>query len=229
MKSLQTFKTSVILILIAFTLTLGSCLKDNDNASTPNTSALTVIHLAPNTGNLDFFLDNQRADTPLVYTSFFRYFEIFSGNRVVELSRSGTNSFVAQNVAPLQPGKYYSLFIGEKSDSVKFNLFEDNLTAPATGKAKIRIGHFSPGAPNVDVALNNTVVFTNQAYAKVSDFSQVDASDSYRLQIRPTGTTTAVIDTTIKIEANKIYSILARGIVTGTGGKKLSAQVYVNK
>ncbi len=229
MKTLTSFKFTIVILSTFASVLLSGCLKDDDSQSQPTTSALTVINLAPDAGRLDFFLDNQRADTPLVYTSFFRYFEIFSGNRVVELAKSGSNTFLANNVAPLQPGRYYSLFVTGKADSVAFKLFEDNLNNPATGKAKIRFGHFAPDAPRVDVLLNTTATFNNQEYAKVSDFKEVDPAETYRLQVRPTGTTTTVIDTNIKIEANKIYSIFARGIVSGTGGKKLSAQIYTNK
>ncbi len=73
---------------------------------------------------------------------------------------------------------YHTLFAVAKRRPSKLNpgnrdslvLVYDDLTAPVSGKAKVRFANFSPDAPNVDVALaGGTAIFSNVAYGNFGD------------------------------------------------------------
>jgi len=74
----------------------------------------------------------------------------------------------------------------------------------SSGKANLRVVHASPDAPNVDVVVNGKTVLTNVAYETASNYLSV-TDGSQHIQVRPTGTTTNVIDTTLPL-ANKSYA-----------------------
>ena len=106
---------------------------------------------------------------------------------------------------------------------------EDNLTAPASGKAHVRFIHLSPDAPAVDITLTDgTVVFGDYIFKEASAFTPLNAA-TYNLQVRLAGTSTVVLELpNIALTAGKIYTVFAKGFVGGTGTQALGAQIIVN-
>ena len=102
----------------------------------------------------------------------------------------------------------------------------DNLAAPAAGKAHIRFLHLSPGAPAVTIGILNggafTPVFSNRTFETAASananqgFTPVDAG-TYTFDVRlADGTTSVLTVPNIALQAGKIYTVFARGIVGNT-------------
>ena len=109
-------------------------------------------------------------------------------------------------------------------------MLEDNLAAPAAGKAHVRFVHLSPDAPAVDITTETgAVVFGNRAFKQNSEFTPLNAG-TYNLQVRLAGTSTTVLNLpNITLGDGKIYTVFARGFVGGTGTAALNAEIIVNK
>jgi Domain of unknown function (DUF4397) len=90
--------------------------------------------------------------------------------------------------------------------------------------------HLSPNAPAVDIALKGgAVVFANTAFKGSKDFTPLDAK-TYDLEVRVAGTTPVVLALPgIKLEAGKIYTVFARGFLSGTGAQALNAEIIEHK
>lgn len=76
----------------------------------------------------------------------------------------------------------------------------------------LRVLHASPDAPNVDVLVDGAAALTNVPFQAGSGYLSLPAG-ARRLQVAPTGTTTAVIDVQPTLEANKSYTAIAIGNV----------------
>ena len=79
--------------------------------------------------------------------------------------------------------------------------------------ARIRIVHASPDAPNVDVLVDGKSVLTNVPYATASDYLTVTAG-TRRIEVRPTGTNTDVINSNVSLSSHSDSTILAEGFAT---------------
>jgi hypothetical protein len=108
-------------------------------------------------------------------------------------------------------------------------VFEDDLTAPASGKAHVRFIHLSADAPAVDITLTDgTVVFGNKSFKESTSFTPLDAA-TYDLQVRVAGTTTVALELPgIILEDGKIYTVFAKGFLSGTGQQQLGAEIIIN-
>ncbi|MDJ1433505.1 DUF4397 domain-containing protein [Halostagnicola sp. A-GB9-2] len=81
---------------------------------------------------------------------------------------------------------------------------------PETG---IRVAHFSPDAPNVDVYLAGDAVLEDVPYRTVSGYLAVDAG-TYPVEITAAGDPeTVVFDQEVTIEQGTIYSAYAIGLL----------------
>jgi Domain of unknown function (DUF4397) len=79
--------------------------------------------------------------------------------------------------------------------------------------ARVRVAHFSPDAPNVDVYVNGDRVLSDVAYKTVSDYLELPAG-SYDLAVRPAGaaaTSDPVVEATAEVEAGQAYTVAAVG------------------
>ena len=121
------------------------------------------------------------------------------------------------------------MFAVNNVTSIEAIVLEDDLTAPASGKAHVRFIHLSPNAPAVDITLTDgTVVFGDYIFKEASAFTPLNAA-TYNLQVRLAGTSTVVLELpNIALTTGKIYTVFAKGLVGGTGTQALGAKIIVN-
>jgi hypothetical protein len=71
-------------------------------------------------------------------------------------------------------------------------------------------------------------VFANKAFKEYSAFTPVDAG-TYNLEVRVAGTSTVALPlNNITLQAGKIYTVFAKGLLAGSGTQALGAQIIVN-
>jgi hypothetical protein len=153
---------------------------------------------------------------------------------------SGRNytAFVTDTLARPRP----STAGGTDPGGLRFLVVEDNLAAPAAGKAHVRFFHLAPGAPAVWINAegSTTAIFNDRRYRATSSgsgstlvnfnaFTPVDAG-TYTFEVR-TGSATGNVALTVPgvvLEDGKIYTIYAKGTLAGTGANALGAGVIVH-
>jgi hypothetical protein len=189
-----------------------------------------VVHASPDAPGVDLLVDNTVAGTNLTFPNNTGYLTVPSGTRNVKVNVTGTMTTVIEANVPFMQARNYSVFAINSVANIEPLLIEDDLTAPAQGKAHVRFIHLSPDAPAVDITLTDgTVVFGNRAFKDFTAFTPLDAG-TYDLQVRVAGTSTVALDLPgITVESGKIYTVFARGFLSGSGTQALGAQIIVNK
>lgn len=84
----------------------------------------------------------------------------------------------------------------------------NNMVAPTTSKANLKVIHASPDAPGVDLLVDNTVVGTNLTFPNFTPYLEVNAG-TRNIKVNVTGTSTTAIQANLNLEANKNYSVFA--------------------
>lgn len=91
--------------------------------------------------------------------------------------------------------------------------------------AMVRVAHFSPDAPAVDVYVDGDAVLTDVAFPAVSDYLTLPAGD-YSLEVRPAGAAAdsdPVIAADATVEAGQAYTVAAVDVLDD-----IAAQIYVD-
>lgn len=219
--------------LAALMLAVVGCSDDDDNnpmSSTPANAQVMIIHASPDAPAVDIILnDGAPAVQDLAFPSNTGYVSLAPATYNVKVNVANTAITAIDADLTLESGINYSVFATGAVANIAPLVLEDNLATPAAGKAHVRFVHLSPDAPAVDVAVSGgPVLFGNVAFRGYEDFTPVDAG-TYNLDVRLAGTTTSVLplpNTTL--EAGKIYTVFARGFVSGTATAALSAEIIVN-
>jgi hypothetical protein len=210
-------------------LFLQGC-KKQTNTISADTSSLNVVNASPGTLSFNFFLNNVFVAGPsLAYTDRSGYIESYSGATKFDASVGGTSQLILTSTINLVSKKYYTLFFAGPNQSPTLVFAEDDLFPPATGKAKLRFINLSPDSPALDLTTKNgATLFGARNYKSVSDFIEIDPA-TYSFQLKA-GTSTAVAELiNIPIDAGKIYTIWAAGLMAGPASHGLSIQAMINK
>lgn len=226
-------KMLFVILTFVTTISLASCSDDeNTTAPTPTEKAnVLVVHASPDAPGVDLLVDNTVAGTNLTFPNNTCYLSVNAGTRNVKVNVTGTSTTVIQANLNIAANKNYSVFAVNQVSAIEPLVFEDDLTTPASGKAHVRFIHLSPNAPAVNITLTDgTIVFGNVAFKGSVNFTPLNAG-TYNLQVRDAATNqTVVLELpNITLQAGKIYTVFAKGLLGGTGAQELGAQIIVNK
>jgi hypothetical protein len=226
MKNSSSFLTFMLLVSALFVF--SSCDKDDDTTY----GNVLVTHASPDAPGVDLLIDNAKVNSSaLTYPNNTGYLEVETGTRNVKVNVAGTSTSVINADIMVDENAYYSIFAVDAVANISAVAFEDDLTAPASGKAHVRFIHLSPDAPAVDVAVasSGAVVFGDVSFKEGTAFTPLDAG-TYNLDVRVAGTSTvALVLPPITLSAGKIYTVFAKGFLAGTGAQALGAEIIVNK
>ncbi|MDX5418341.1 MAG: DUF4397 domain-containing protein [Hymenobacteraceae bacterium] len=224
----------IMLLAIMPAIVLTSCDDDDDDGMGLNeTASVMVVHASPDAPGVDLLVDNNKVNTAaLTFPNNTGYLDVNAGRRNVKVNAAGTSTTVIDANLDLEEDQNYSVFAINTLSNIEALVLEDDLTAPASGKAHVRFVHLSPDAPAVDIAVTNgPVLFSNRAFKSATAFTPVDAA-SYDLEVRLAGTNTVVLSVPgVQLASGRIYTIFARGFVTPPAGNNnsLGAEVIINR
>lgn len=226
------FKTFMAVFAVA--VVFAACSKDRYEVNQP-VAGLSVINAFPSPDSLDFYIDQSRANNrgALKFNSKIDYLNLFPGNRALTITKRKSNKALATERFDLSSGVGYSIFILDtiNTNAKKYLLTQDDLSAPAADKAKIRFINLSKDAPALSLRINgkDADLFTDKAFYEYTTFTAVDPGESVTFNIKAGADVKATVPN-VKIEKGKIYTIYAKGISTATiDSLKLGAAIYTHK
>ncbi|EOR93001.1 hypothetical protein ADIARSV_3853 [Arcticibacter svalbardensis MN12-7] len=204
------------------TLSLSSCSKDDDFEAGGSVN-IKVVNAAESSPAQDVFINDTKINSSAVaYSQSTGYFTTpNSGNdRRVEFRTTGTTNVFESEDTDLRQNGNYTFFLTGTGSSADIQVAEDNLSAPSSGKAKVRFLHVS-GAVAEDIDIYNgtvKIVGDLERGDEVTGFQEVNAGVT-GFGILPLGNTNITAVTNISfaaLEAGKIYTILIYGSTTAS-------------
>jgi hypothetical protein len=182
-------------------------------AAEKETSRVRVAHLSPDAPAVDVYVNGTKTLSNVPFKAVSDYLSVPAGNYRFEVRPAGADASskaVIDASATLEAGKDYTVAATNLLANITPLVLVDDNTAPASGKAKVKVVHASPDAPAVDVAVKGgPVLISGLAFGKASETLTVDAA-TYDLEVRAAGTNTVALalnNTTL--EAGKIYTVFA--------------------
>ncbi|WP_343667621.1 DUF4397 domain-containing protein [Chitinophaga sp.] len=205
--------------LLALTVLFTSCEKNNIDAT--GAIDLKVVNAGPVSTPQSFYLAGTAlVNGGLAFTNASGYIKTVSGTRLVaEYRNDSTGSTYAEGELWVGDGKSYTVFLAGGNGSERVKVFEDDLSAPASGKVRVRFIHLSDDAPSdikIEDSAGNDLV-TNVSRNIASGYKTVNPGT---LSIRVYGT--ALNGNVGNYEfsdllAGKVYTVYLAGVSsTGT-------------
>lgn len=180
-----------------------------------------VVHAIPGAGAVDVFAENNKAFTNVAYKSVTPYREIPDDRQTFRVRPTGqdTATPLVEDAEGFSDGQHYTIIALPTDDGrADLRFVRDNITAPSSGKAKVRVIHAAAGVGEVDVYArgNNDALFDGVNFPSESSYNEIDPFTG-TLEVRREGQNTAVLTIpNARFEAGKIYTIIVVGRATGT-------------
>ena len=216
--------------MVPAVLLLTSCGKDDDPV-TPvvDQGRILVSHAAAAANTAVTVFVNDQQGGSLTYGQTGSYFSINAGTPTLRINNGA--QVVASKMPTIAKDQSYSAFVYSPLSSIgsaDLLTVSDDLTAPATGTAKVRIVHLGVGAaspvrlliPASTPTGSPTDLTTDVAFAAASPFAAINAgpvnlsvvTGTARTQVVVVGDGTGTGTGTKTFESGKIYTVLVRGI-----------------
>ena len=208
--SLRKFVIGNLLALLTTLVLVPAAFAQAGNAK------VRIVHASPDAPAVDVYVNGAKTLTNVAFFTASDYLDLPVGSYRVQVTPTGqpASAAVIDTTATIEAGKAYTVAATGEVATIKPTIVVDDLNAPAAGKAKVKVYHFSPDAPAVDVKLaGGATLVPSLAFPNASDYLEVDAG-SYDLQVTPAGANDVVIDLPgTALEAGKIYSVFATNVV----------------
>ena len=187
-----------------------------------DTARVRVVHASPDAPAVDVYLNDSKAITNLAFKASSDFAAVPAGSYAVKVTATGATDAVISATLPLEAGQSYTVVAVGRLADITARVYQDDTSALAAGKARLRVIHASPNTPGVDVAVTGgPVLITNLAFPNASDNLTVDAG-TYNVEVRPTGTQTAALSAPgLALDAGKYYTVLAVGLLGETPALEL--------
>jgi hypothetical protein len=218
-----------IIMLIGLTVLVASCKKDRIETTQIDAAGLNVINASPGLLAISFFLDNQFVNGPaLLYQQQSGYISTYTGSRKFDVTIGGTTQVLTTNTLNLNKDNYYTAFFAGTNASPIIVFTQDDLSDPPAGKARLRFINLSPDATALNLAIKGgATLFTGLAFKTVSDFISIDpATYIFELRSAENGITEIA---GVQLAAGKVYTLWAKGLLSGSGDTAFNGQITTNR
>lgn len=210
----------------AAALAFSGCGDDDDNG--PGTGRVMAVHAAASVPVRVKVLVNNTELGQLDYGRSSTYLNAAAGAQEVKINSATSDQNAITQTITIQRDQNQSLFVYTPSttaNAVALLPVADDLTAPAAGKAKIRLVHLAQGAPSpvnlgqASAAGSSVNVIPNVAFPTASTFTEITPGDYNFVVTNSAGATVLQVGngtgagTGIRTyAAGKIYTVVVRGI-----------------
>jgi len=186
------------------------------------TARVRAVHAIPDIAGspVDVYVNGGKIVTFDFFTAT-DYLTLTEGTYDVRVVLAGGNpatEAVIQANVTVEGGKDYSIIARGTGGTFGASVLEDDNSRPIAGQARVRVAHFSPDAPAVDIFLNGArSPVQGLSYLSATGYLDVPPG-SYEVGVAPAGGS-PIYSTTLTIEAGKVYTAWANGLLGGAGAK----------
>jgi len=182
-------------------------------AAQTDAARVRVVHAAEQVPAVDVFLDGKAVLENVGFVSVSNYLEVPAGAHKVALAPTGqgeAEALITKDVT-VEAGKAYTV-AGLGRDDARLEVYNDDLSVPEAGKARVRTIHTLPDAPSVDVeVIGGPTIFENITFPNASDYAEIDVG-TYSLQLVANGANTVFKQWPNRdYEASTIYDVIVFG------------------
>jgi hypothetical protein len=171
------------------------------------TARVRAVHAIPDIAGspVDVYVNGGKIVTFDFFTAT-DYLTLTEGTYDVRVVLAGGNpatEAVIQANVTVEGGKDYSIIARGTGGTFGASVLEDDNSRPIAGQARVRVAHFSPDAPAVDIFLNGArSPVQGLSYLSATGYLDVPPG-SYEVGVAPAGGS-PIYSTTLTIEAGKV-------------------------
>ena len=142
--------------------------------ATAGSAQVRVAHFSPDAPGVDVYVDGERALSNITYSTTSDYQAVPAGSHELALRVAGSKPSakpVVEAEADLAANRAYTIAGLGPADKLRAGVFEDDLSSPPAGSAKLRVINAALGTGKVDVqAVGGPQLASDVAFARAAPY-----------------------------------------------------------
>ena len=185
-----------------------------------NNALVRVINTVPGNVSVDIFAGDQKIFESVGFKNVTAYKELSDDLHSFRVRSAGQDTAqpLAENSQNLGGGRHYTIVVMPgTNDKTTLHVVSDNITAPPTDKAQVRVINASPDAGEIDVVQKqeNKELFSGVNFESGTSYMNVDPMKT-TLEVRQEGQDKAIVTMpNANFEKGKFYTIVVTGNMKG--------------
>lgn len=214
--------------------TLAAC---DDNATEPQPKArVRVVQAISNVNSADVLFGTESKKSALAYKGVYENTSTPAGALTIKVRKAGATADLVSAAVTAEANKSYTVIALGTETAPKSLSLTDDITAPADGKARIRVAHAAAGQGPVDVYVvkaaadlaTATAIKANLAEKAATDYVAVDANPTYLVILTTPGTRTPVLTVeNVVLTAGKAQTVVA--VEKAGGGAPMESVIVTDR
>jgi hypothetical protein len=177
------------------------------------------VNADPTQVGLEFWLEKERVFSSVAFRNVTTYQELPASRQMFSIRTPGQMQELATNSEGLTDGRRYTFVAVRKADGgTSLRVTEDDLSAPATGRAKVRLFHAAPGAGELRLmpaqGSKPKAVFEDVDFETATGFKEIGPSITGFVLYREDQKEPALQLSKLNLQAERFYTL----IITGAKG-----------
>ncbi len=213
--------TFMLLSLSGLTVTIHAAPTRTPTPPPDNTALqVRIVHALPDTGNVDLFIDGNRAVRDLTFGSSSGYTKLSAGKHQFQLAPTGqtvAQAIITQNFIVESTTFNTMIAVGTKKDGFSLIAFQDENTLSQPSMAKVRFYHFAPNLGSIKAVTDSQTLVSELNYKNASDYLELRAN-TYTFTYTFSAATvqaTAPLKSTVQLQPGTVNNIFAIGLYRG--------------
>lgn len=165
--------------------------------------------------SLDLWFGDERAFTSVAYRSVTPYQELPTERRMFSVRTSGQMQELDTNSEGLVNGRRYTVVAMMKADGgTTLRVAQDDLSAPATGRAKVRMIHAAPEAGELSLLPANRpkdAIFDDVDFKAATEFKEINPVTTGLVLKREDQKQPALQMNNLSLQPDRFYTIIISG------------------
>ena len=199
---------------------------DDDSSGPEDRASLRFVHAAPGAGTVNARLGDAQVFAEVPYAGTAAYKSVRAGERALAVRAAGATTDLVADEIDLDDDAAYTVLLLKPGAAASLSVLTDDNSAPAAGKAKLRVGHAAAAiagnvdiyvtAPDADLATQNPAAAAVQP-GKASAYLVRDPG-TYRIRFTTPATKTVLFDAgNITLAAGQVRTVLVINSAAGGG------------
>jgi hypothetical protein len=218
------------LLALGLVVLLGSCRKSGP-VTDYGTSSLLFVNSSVHAPSIDIYGNGALLYNQLAFPDSTGY--LTTTTQVNRLALLFTGDTILDVPTVFVPRREYSVFVVDSAfgNGVALAVVPDSIPPARPGYAMVRFLNFSPSVPSLDLYATTTgqYLFTDRYFNETDVFATSFVSvlsGTYSLELRAPGTIVSVASLGgLTLQAGKVYTLFAKGVVGIVGSRTLGIGV----
>lgn len=218
----------ILLLAIGVSCFMASCKKDKDDSPDPSKARVMFLNATLGVDTVQVKSGSDVLVNSLLPFVSSGYRDLTPGETKISFVQPQTNIELSSTTHNFTANNYYSVFSGGSISQLSTLIISDDLSAPETGKAKVRLVNLAVENLNETFYIGSEEIASNIGNLSYSPFRPVSAG-TYNLLVQDPANPTKIAQLSgQKLEPGKIYTVVVSGSFTGSGNAALKLTVLNN-